>query len=102
MTIDASTAPTTAGDLRLQPTSPAIDAGNDDYVRDVITTDLDGNPRIDGAHVDMGAYELQDASPPVITATVEGTLGQNGWYVSDVSVTWRVEDEESAITDQSN
>ena len=52
-------------DLRLQPTSPAIDAGDNQYIT-IITTDLGGNPRIsdgdgDGsANVDMGAYEVQN------------------------------------------
>lgn len=39
-----------------------------------------------------------DTTPPVITPNVSGTLGTNGWYVSDVSVSWTVTDPESAIT----
>ncbi|MEN4100826.1 MAG: hypothetical protein ROW52_12960, partial [Anaerolineaceae bacterium] len=39
-----------------------------------------------------------DTTPPVITPTVTGTLGLNGWYTSDVGVTWSVTDAESAIT----
>src|SRR5262249_34532127 len=42
--------------LRLQADSPCINAGNNDYVTS--TTDLDGNARISGGTVDMGAYEL--------------------------------------------
>ena len=38
-----------------------------------------------------------DYSPPVITPNVAGTVGSNGWYVSDVSVTWDVADAESPI-----
>jgi uncharacterized repeat protein (TIGR01451 family) len=45
------------GDLRLQLGSPAIDAGNSLSVTS--PTDLDGNPRIMGFAVDMGAYEVQ-------------------------------------------
>lgn len=45
------------GNLRLQTNSPGINAGNNDYV--TTTTDLDGNPRIAGGTVDMGAYEFQ-------------------------------------------
>jgi uncharacterized repeat protein (TIGR01451 family) len=60
-TPDPADAPTTAGNLRLQPGSPAIDAGNNDYVIG-ISTDLDGNPRIFGAAVDLGPYENQDAT----------------------------------------
>ncbi|MCX7623477.1 MAG: hypothetical protein N2Z82_06990, partial [Thermomicrobium sp.] len=42
-----------------------------------------------------------DTTPPVITATVSGTLGANGWYVSNVTVTWTVTDPESSITSTS-
>ena len=39
-----------------------------------------------------------DNTPPVITPTVSGTLGNNGWYTSNVQVSWTVTDPESAIT----
>ena len=39
-----------------------------------------------------------DTTSPVITASVDGTLGNNGWYTSDVIVSWTVTDEESEIT----
>lgn len=42
-----------------------------------------------------------DATPPVIIASVSGTLGNNGWYVSDVTVSWNVSDPESAISSSS-
>lgn len=41
-----------------------------------------------------------DNTPPVITPTVTGTLGDNNWYTSDVGVTWTATDAESAITSQ--
>ena len=47
----------TNNDFRLQPSSPCIDAGSNDYV--TTATDLDGNPRIVNDTVDMGAYEKQ-------------------------------------------
>jgi RTX calcium-binding nonapeptide repeat (4 copies) len=39
-----------------------------------------------------------DITPPTITPTVSGTLGNNGWYTSDVSVTWNVVDAESDVS----
>ena len=45
------------GNLRLQPDSPCINAGNNSYVP--AGSDLDGNPRIVSATVDIGAYEFQ-------------------------------------------
>jgi hypothetical protein len=44
------------GDFRPQTSSPCINAGNNGFVTS--TTDLDGNARISGGTVDMGAYEL--------------------------------------------
>jgi len=36
--------------------------------------------------------EIPDTTPPVTTATVSGTMGQNGWYVSNVQVTLTAQD----------
>lgn len=45
------------GDLSLQEMSPAIDAGNNDSISGVVEYDIEGNVRIQGGAVDMGAYE---------------------------------------------
>ena len=39
-----------------------------------------------------------DLTPPVIELVVSGTPGNDGWYRSDVQVTWSVTDVESAVT----
>jgi hypothetical protein len=35
-----------------------------------------------------------DPTPPVITNTIFGTLGLNGWYVSSVTINWHINDPE--------
>ena len=57
-----------AGDFHLQPGSPAIDAGDDPQGRS-LPTDADGHPRLQGAAIDLGAYEF---SPPLPGATDAG------------------------------
>jgi hypothetical protein len=42
-----------------------------------------------------------DVTPPVISLSVFGTQGDNGWFVSNVLVNWTVSDPESGITSQS-
>ncbi len=39
-----------------------------------------------------------DSTPPTITPTIAGTLGDNGWYTSGVTVSWAVADSESTPT----
>ncbi|MGA2499091.1 MAG: choice-of-anchor D domain-containing protein [Tepidisphaeraceae bacterium] len=66
------------GDLRLQRSSPCIDAGSNAAVPKGITTDLAGKPRfmdVPGVHgsnviVDMGAYEVAGNSGKVSRVTV--------------------------------
>ena len=38
-----------------------------------------------------------DATAPVVTAHVSGTQGTNGWYTSDVTVSWTTSDPESGV-----
>jgi len=54
------------GNLHLLPTSPCIDAGEDSFF-DPGDVDMDGQPRIYGPHVDIGADErLTPAAPRVL------------------------------------
>lgn len=46
-----------AENFRLKAGSPAINAGNNEYVFDEETTDMDNNVRISNNRVDIGAYE---------------------------------------------
>lgn len=48
------------GDYHLQSNSPCINAGNNTYVTSA--NDFDGNPRIAGGAVDVGAFEFQTPS----------------------------------------
>ena len=48
-----------------------------------------------------GARRFDDSTPPVVSATVSGTPGANGWYVSPVDVSWTVSDDESGIAARS-
>ncbi len=42
-----------------------------------------------------------DRTPPIITPLLTGTLGNNGWYRSNVGLIWSVSDPESAVSTQS-
>jgi hypothetical protein len=70
---------------------------------DITNSNATGAKLADGADSN---YEVivsapSDTTPPVITPNVSGTLGSNGWYVSDVIVSWTVSDPESGIASSS-
>jgi parallel beta-helix repeat protein len=66
--IDPSHAPTTVGDYRLTEDSPAIDTGSIGHYEDafdgvpVVQIDRDGNLRLTGDNIDLGAFEFQQAN----------------------------------------
>jgi len=41
-----------------------------------------------------------DLTPPSVSAALDGTLGTNGWYVSDVAVDWSAFDPDGDISNQ--
>lgn len=43
-------------------------------------------------------FSVVDPTPPVIVPTITGTLGNNGWYTSNVTLAWSVTDPESTAT----
>ena len=80
----ASTTSTEENFLRLKEGSPAVNAGNNDYVNDAITTDLAGAVRIQGGTVDLGAYE----SDIIGMQTIEFTLDSTGVVgMEDIALT---------------
>jgi len=51
------------GDYHLLQDSLCINSGDPNYPFDPNETDLDGNPRVIGGRIDMGAYEFQNMRP---------------------------------------
>lgn len=51
-------------DYHIIPGSPCIDAGDPNFIPASNETDLDGNSRLSGDSVDMGAYEYNSLNPP--------------------------------------
>ena len=49
----------------------------------------------------LNLHLLADGTAPLIVPTVTGTAGANGWYVSDVAVSWTVNDAETPVTSTS-
>jgi Regulator of chromosome condensation (RCC1) repeat len=50
---------------------------------------------------DLGQTDVPvDTTAPVVTPTITGTLGDGGWYTSDVDLTWAVSDPESPVSAQ--
>lgn len=82
---DFNSAPTTNGNLRLQPCSPAINAGSNGTFTNA-DKDLDGNARLVNTTVDLGAYESQFAPTaaiiPIVDATNPTTCGGNNGSIT--------------------
>lgn len=71
-------------DYRLRFDSPCVDAGSNADVPAILTTDLDGNPRIANGTVDMGAYEFSGPVPPErLFVDVDAAGANNGGSWTD-------------------
>src|SRR5204862_831828 len=72
-------------------TTPAGTAGT----ADLVVTNPNGTSTLY-----EGGFWYFDATPPVLSAAVSGTVGLNGWYTSDVTVQWSISDVESPVQQQ--
>jgi hypothetical protein len=46
----------------------------------------------------LGTFALfLDPTPPLVAASVDGPLGEDGWYTGDVTVSWEVSEPQSSI-----
>jgi len=68
-------------DLRLSLSSPCVNTGDPNYVPDPGETDINGNGRIAGGRIDMGAYEFQWAI--YVDDDAPGDLAPNDPSISD-------------------
>ncbi|MHC4085195.1 MAG: right-handed parallel beta-helix repeat-containing protein [Planctomycetota bacterium] len=71
----------TAGDYHLLDGSPCIDAGDPEFITEPNETDIDGNPRIAGTKIDMGADEFVPPLAVVVTITPKtlNLRSSGGW-----------------------
>ncbi len=89
VTHDPQFADAGAGDYRLAAGSPCIDAGDNAGIAGAV--DLDGNPRIVNAFVDMGAYEYPAAGGTVLVAVaVRTNVGDGAVSGKTIEVTANV------------
>ena len=69
------------GDVHIQPDSPCVDAGDDSVVRGP-WLDMDGQARIQGDHVDIGADESDGSvwtvTRPIVRVATDGDDANDG------------------------
>jgi hypothetical protein len=72
------------GDLHLQAISPCINTGNNSYVTNA--NDLDGNARIVGGTVDMGAYEYETPIRCVNINNTTPAAPYTSWFIAATNI----------------
>ena len=71
------------GDYHLLEDSPCIDAGDPASIIAPGETDIDGNPRISGAKIDLGADEYEAPIPATVKVTPKTlNLASNGKWIN--------------------
>jgi hypothetical protein len=84
-------------------TTPAATASAQTYTITVsfdASTDINESPATVTIEFSIAARP-SDTTPPSITPNIVGTLGDNGWYTSNVTVSWTVTDPDSAVSSTS-
>ena len=85
--ISHTAAPTIAGNYRLREGSPALNVGSNTFYSSEqtpnlshINTDLDGNPRVVGGVIDMGAFEgATPVTPIYVNRNASGANNGDSW-----------------------
>jgi hypothetical protein len=50
----------------------------------------------------LGAFaRFVDPTPPLVVSSIDGPLGDGGWYTGDVTVSWKVSDPQTTISSES-
>ena len=78
----------TVGDYHLLEGSPCIDNGDPDFAPAPGETDIDGNPRLSGKKIDIGADEFEFAIPAdvKITPRTLNLTSSGNWINCDISL----------------
>ena len=74
------------GDLHLQAESPCLNVGNTAAVPASLLFDLDGSPRVNGAAVDMGVYELAGVTLVDITPDTLNKKSNGQWVTAYITL----------------